>query len=98
MTLHHVRMVHGSGPNLSQRARRLLLMDFVAADAWPLMGPPADFDEFNARIVAGSPTLVPRMEVLPVRVPLPEVTGPQRDTVYQYHRALKNPYFEWPEE
>ena len=98
MTVHHVRSIHGSGPNLSQRGRRLLLMDFVAADAWPVMGLPSDLDEFNARIVLGSPTLVPRMEAVPVRVPLPEAPGPQRDTVYDYHRTLKNPYFEWAEE
>jgi ectoine hydroxylase-related dioxygenase (phytanoyl-CoA dioxygenase family) len=98
MTVHHVRSIHGSGPNLSQRDRRLYLMEFAAADAWPLMGLETDLDEFNARMVAGSPTLLPRMEPVPVRVPVPEAPGPQRDTVYQYHRALKNPYFKWPEE
>ena len=97
MTAHHVRSIHGSGPNLSQRGRRLLLMDFVAADAWPVMGLPADLDEFNARMVAGSPTLVPRMEAVPVRIPLPEAPGLQRNTVYDYHRTLNNPYFEWPD-
>ena len=97
MTAHHVRSIHGSGPNLSQRGRRLLLMDFVAADAWPVMGLPADLDEFNARMVAGSPTLVPRMEAVPVRIPLPEAPSLQRNTVYDYHRTLNNPYFEWPD-
>lgn len=96
ITVHHTRLIHGSGPNLSSRTRRLLLIELVAADAWPLMGLPADLDEFNSRIVAGSPTLVPRMEEVPVRIPLPEASGPQRETVYQYHRMLKDRYFEWP--
>ncbi len=98
MTILHTQLIHGSGPNLSRHDRRLLLMEFVAADAWPLMGLPADLDEFNSRIVAGSPTLVARMEAVPVRMPLPEVSGPQRETVYQYQRTLKHPYFEWPED
>ncbi|MDA0786453.1 MAG: phytanoyl-CoA dioxygenase family protein [Proteobacteria bacterium] len=97
VTVHHVRMIHGSGPNLSRRGRRLFLMEFAAADAWPLMGLSADFDEYNARIVAGSSTLVPRMEAVPVRVPVPDDPDRQCETVYQYHRALKNRYFEWPD-
>ena len=97
ITIHHTRLIHGSGPNLSSRTRRLLLIELVAADAWPLMGLPADLDEFNSRIVAGDPTLVPRMEEVPVRIPLPEASGPQHETVYQYHRTLKDRYFEWPE-
>jgi len=97
VSVHHIRLIHGSGPNRSRATRRLLLMEFTAADAWPLMGLPEDLDEFNARIVAGAPTLSPRMEALPVRIPLPEAAGPQRETVYQYHRTLCDPYFDWPE-
>lgn len=41
ITVHHVRAVHGSAPNLSDRDRRLLLFQFRAADAWPLLGFPA---------------------------------------------------------
>src|SRR3954451_18461195 len=40
ITIHHVRAVHGSAPNTSARDRRLLLFQFRAADAWPLLGFP----------------------------------------------------------
>ena len=40
ITVHHVRAVHGSAPNTSARDRRLLLLQFRAADAWPLLGFP----------------------------------------------------------
>src|SRR5258705_4647631 len=36
ITLHHVRMVHGSGINRSPRQRRLFLIGYAAADAVPL--------------------------------------------------------------
>jgi ectoine hydroxylase-related dioxygenase (phytanoyl-CoA dioxygenase family) len=96
VSVHHTRLIHGSGPNYSRKPRWLLLIEFTAADAWPLMGLPEDLDEFDARIVTGVPTLSPRMEAVPVRIPLPEISGPQRETVYQYHRALPDRYFDWP--
>lgn len=96
VSIHHTRLIHGSGPNRSPNSRRLLIMEFNAADAWPLMGLPEDLDEFNARIVAGVPNLSPRLESVPVRIPLPEAAGRQHDTVYQYHRSLRNRYFDWP--
>ncbi len=34
ITVHHVRAIHGSAPNLSTRDRRLLLYQYRAADAW----------------------------------------------------------------
>ncbi len=40
ITVHHVRAVHGSAPNVSDRDRRLLLFQFRAADAWPILGFP----------------------------------------------------------
>ena len=52
MTIHHVRLVHGSALNRSNRQRRLLLHEYTAADAWPLLGV-ANFEEFNGRMVAG---------------------------------------------
>ncbi len=38
MSFHHVRLVHGSAQNASDRPRRLLLYEYSAADAFPLMG------------------------------------------------------------
>jgi phytanoyl-CoA hydroxylase len=38
ITLHHVRLLHGSAPNTSGNQRRLFLIEYNAADAWPLGG------------------------------------------------------------
>ena len=52
MTIHHARLVHGSALNRSNRQRRLLLHEYTAADALPLLGV-GNFDEFNGRMVVG---------------------------------------------
>ncbi len=58
MSFHHVRALHGSALNTSNRSRNLLLYEVAASDAWPLMGV-KDFDEFNSRLLAG-PSIVSR--------------------------------------
>ena len=35
MTVHHVRLLHGSAPNRSDRARKILFYECARADAWP---------------------------------------------------------------
>lgn len=95
MSLHHTRLIHGSAQNASGRSRRLYLIEYNAADAWPIMSLPDTLEEFNSRIVAGEPTLMPRMEAAPVRIPLPTAL---LDTVYQYHRHLETKYFDWHDE
>ena len=80
MTVHHVRTLHGSAPNRSDRARLMLFYECHAADAWPLLGSgayihrlgqQAIWDDLNERLICGSPTLEPRVEPVPVRLPLP---------------------------
>jgi phytanoyl-CoA hydroxylase len=51
ITVHHVRAVHGSAPNTSDRDRRLLLFQFRAADAWPLLGFPEGIEAYDALMV-----------------------------------------------
>src|SRR6476646_6225447 len=70
MSFHHVRALHGSAMNTSDRSRNLLLYEVAASDAWPLMGV-KDFDEFNSRLLAGGSVTTPRMTAAPVRMPLP---------------------------
>ena len=90
MTIHHARTLHGSAQNTSSKPRRLLLFEYAAADAWPLMGV-ANFDEFNSRIVLGNPTVEPRVRPAPVRMPLP----PAKDqgSIYENQRGAKVRYF-----
>jgi ectoine hydroxylase-related dioxygenase (phytanoyl-CoA dioxygenase family) len=76
ISLHHYRILHYSPENASNLSRRLLLLRYAAADAWPLMGS-LDFrggfslDAMKARIVRGDQTLSPRLKDVPVRMPFP---------------------------
>ncbi|MDB5363293.1 MAG: phytanoyl-CoA dioxygenase [Rhodospirillales bacterium] len=90
MSFHHVRAVHGSAQNLSDKPRALLLYEFAASNAWPLSGV-ADLAAFNARIVAGEPTIIPRLTGVPVRMPLPP--APHQGSIYENQTSAKNRYF-----
>ena len=90
MTIHHARLVHGSALNTSGKPRRLLLHEYTAADAWPLMGV-ANFDEFNSRIVLGQPTIEPRVTPVPVRMPLPP--APFQGSIYENQKAAAKRFF-----
>jgi phytanoyl-CoA hydroxylase len=90
MSFHHVRLLHGSAQNVSDLPRALLLYEYAAADAWPLMGI-ADFMDFNARLVAGEPTIVPRLTPVPVRMPLPP--APHQGSIYENQTDAARRYF-----
>ena len=82
ITIHHVRTLHGSLENRLNRDRRLLLMCYMAIDAWPLASEgPFDLAEFDSRILRGEPTLQPRQEALPVRSPVPRI--PDSDSIFE---------------
>ena len=74
-TFHHVRLVHGSAQNTSNRPRGLLLYSITAADAFPLtdMYP---YDDFRRKLLCGEETIVPRLRDAPVRMPLPPARNP----------------------
>jgi len=80
MSIHHARTLHGSAPNISDRARLMLFYECCAADAWPLMGGSAyiqrlsqqqQWDDLQDRMIIGNPVLQPRMKEVPVRLPYP---------------------------
>ena len=91
ITVHHVRAVHGSAPNLSDKDRRLLLFQFRTADAWPLLGFPGGIAKFNDLMVAGE-TREPRMAPAPVRLPLPPAT--KQGSLYENQKGMKNRFFD----
>jgi len=91
ITVHHVRAVHGSAPNVSDRDRRLLLFQFRAADAWPLLGFPPGIDAFKALMVAGEHR-EPRLAPAPVRLPLPPAT--KQGSLYENQKGMRNRYFD----
>jgi ectoine hydroxylase-related dioxygenase (phytanoyl-CoA dioxygenase family) len=90
MSFHHVRTVHGSAENVSARPRTLLLYEFAAADAWPLLGV-ADLAEYNARLITGAATVTPRLAPVPVRLPLPP--APRQGSIYENQATAKTRYF-----
>ena len=94
MSVHHVRALHGSAPNLSDRARLLLFYECCAADAWPLMGGSSylhrlqqqeQWEDLLERMIIGEPVLEPRMTHVPVRLPFP----PARDvsSIFQLQKS-----------
>jgi ectoine hydroxylase-related dioxygenase (phytanoyl-CoA dioxygenase family) len=91
MSFHHVRALHGSALNTSDRPRNLLLYEIAASDAWPIMGV-KDFEEFDSRLLSGGSVVAPRMTAVPVRVPLP---APLKiGSIYETQSAAKKSYFE----
>jgi len=92
ITVHHVRAVHGSATNFSGRERRLLLFQYRAADAWPLLGFAGGIEKFDELLLAGSPTLAPRLAPVPVRLPLPPAE--HQGSIYENQRATGRRFFE----
>jgi ectoine hydroxylase-related dioxygenase (phytanoyl-CoA dioxygenase family) len=91
VTVHHVRAVHGSATNFSGRERRFLLFQYRAIDAWPLLGFPGGIEKFDELLLAGSPTLEPRLAPVPVRLPLPPAE--HQGSIYENQRASGRRYF-----
>lgn len=90
-SFHHVRLVHGSAQNTSKRPRQLLLFECADADAWPLVNW-TNLEEFNSRMICGEPTLEPRTESVPIRMPYPPAIN--QGSIYENQTVLRNRYFE----
>ncbi len=90
-SFHHVRLVHGSAQNTSSKPRQLLLFECTAADAWPLLRF-TNLDELNSRMVFGEPTIEPRIEKVPIRMPLPPALS--EGSIYENQTVLRNRFFE----
>lgn len=91
VSYHHVRLLHGSGVNRSGRPRRILFFELTAADAWPLCGtysPFTDLEEYDARLVAGRPTIAPRVVACPIRVPQPK--PPTIASIFEIQRQRRS--------
>ena len=94
ITVHHVRAVHGSAPNLSDHDRRLLLFQFRSADAWPILGFPGGIETFESLMVAGE-TRQPRLAPAPIRLPLPPAV--KQGSLYENQKGMKTRFFAVPE-
>lgn len=92
ISIHHVRAIHGSAQNTSNMDRRLLLFQFRAADAWPLITPPRDIAAYDAIMVSGTPSITPRLTPVPVRLPLPPAD--KQGSIYENQKGLARKYFQ----
>lgn len=86
ISIHHVRALHASAPNVSDRPRRLLLFQYCAADAWPLLG--SDWQKLAGSFLRGEPSNQPRLAEVPVRLPLPPAI--RQGSIYESQTLLKN--------
>lgn len=93
ITVHHVRTVHGSAVNTSDKERRLLLYQYRAADAWPLLAKnQAPWNDYKNLLLCGEDDpMVPRCTNVPVRLPLPAALN--QGSIYENQRSLRQPYF-----
>jgi ectoine hydroxylase-related dioxygenase (phytanoyl-CoA dioxygenase family) len=91
ITVHHVRAVHGSATNFSGKERRFLLFQYRTGDAWPLLGFKDGIDKFDELLLAGNPTLAPRLASVPVRLPLP--LAEYQGSIYENQRAAGRRFF-----
>ena len=95
ISIHHGRIVHGSALNTSDRSRRILFYEMMAADAFPVMGSMTKWDgieDYNKRMLCGEPTLQPRLKDIPIRIPQPQPDVPI--SIYEIQKGLKKRAFE----
>ena len=90
ISIHHTMAAHGSAPNRSKYPRPFLLYELMDAEAWPLMGV-KDVAELDSRRVCREKTYRPRMEAVPVRLPLPEADN--LGSIYENQTTLTRRYF-----
>ncbi|NNE22076.1 MAG: phytanoyl-CoA dioxygenase family protein [Rhizobiales bacterium] len=94
MTVHHVRTLHGSAPNLSDRARKILFYELSAADAWPINGNAGAYTglsqldvwaKLEENIVCGSQPATARLASVPVTMPVPP--APDSSSIFNVQKS-----------
>ncbi|MBM3280142.1 MAG: phytanoyl-CoA dioxygenase family protein [Candidatus Handelsmanbacteria bacterium] len=89
ISIHHARMLHGSLPNTSARPRRLLLFQYCAGDAWPVMG--SSMEAWEQSLLCGHLTYQPRVTPVPIRLPLPPAV--RQGSIYETQTVLEKSTF-----
>ena len=90
-SFHHVRLVHGSAQNTSDKPRQLLLYECSAADAWPLVNW-TNLEEFDSRMICGEPTVEPRTTPGSIRMPYPPALN--QGSIYENQAVVGRRYFD----
>ena len=95
ISFHHPFTVHGAAANQSDRSKRYFALSFTATAAWPLIGVvgkeeqlwgPVDWDRYCSTVVRGKASRFPRMEAIPVSLPVPFST---ESIIAPFFRARK---------
>ena len=90
ISIHHGRILHGSAMNRSDKARRILFYEMMAADAFPIMGSMTQWNgikDYNTRMLCGTPTIQPRLKDIPIRIPQPQPDVPI--SIYEIQKGMK---------
>jgi ectoine hydroxylase-related dioxygenase (phytanoyl-CoA dioxygenase family) len=94
MSVHHVRLLHGSAPNMSDRARLICFYEMAAGDAWPLAGSSTAvagmtqqqvWDWIARNTYYGPPSATPRLADVPARLPLPP--APDSGSIFKIQKS-----------
>ena len=94
MSIHHVRLLHGSAPNMSDRARLICFYELAAGDAWPLAGSSTAvagmtqqqvWDWIGQNTYYGAPSATPRLAAVPARLPLPP--APDSGSIFKIQKS-----------
>ena len=94
MSIHHVRLLHGSAPNMSDRARKILFYEMGAADAWPINGNSGAYTGMAQRevwaklqenMVCGTQPITARLADVPVVMPVPP--APDSTSIFKVQKS-----------
>ena len=92
MSFHHVRALHGSALNTSNRSRNLLLYQVAAPPTPGRCSAVGGFGGVQSRVsCAAGGRVEPRVTYVPVRLPLPPAK--RTGSIYEAQLELKNSYF-----
>ena len=89
ISIHHVRTLHASMPNVSTKPRRLLLLMYCSGDSFSLHSGPGqihDWEGYRSTFLRGEPSQNIRMENCPLRVPFP--TPLRGGSIYETQSVL----------
>lgn len=95
ISIHHGRILHGSALNRSDRPRRLLFYEMMAADAFPIMGSMTKWEgieDYDSRMLCGESTIEPRLHDIPVRIPQPQPNV--AISIYEIQKGMQARAFE----
>ncbi|MES1972317.1 MAG: phytanoyl-CoA dioxygenase family protein [Pseudomonadota bacterium] len=89
VAFHHPLTIHGSGVNRSGDPRRILFLEYAAADAFPLFYH-VDWPEYESRMVAGASSSAVRIEPHVIKLPFPSRAG---SSIYKIQANAKAKFF-----